>query len=105
MTIAEHGRQGCALLIFRHQIRQFSFRGFDQPGGEAKLGKGRHQVGLEIGLQCVPPLGILAFGRIGDAAPQFAQEIAGMKILADVLDSLGSAHGRHPELALRLGAA
>jgi hypothetical protein len=36
----------------------------------------------EIGAQCSAPLGILAFGPIGDPAVELGEKLAGMKLLA-----------------------
>ena len=39
------------------------------------------------------PAGILAFRGIGNPAAEFGQKFAGMKMLADAVDAVGSGHG------------
>jgi hypothetical protein len=46
----------------------------------------------QIGAQCVAPLGILAFGLIGDPAVEFGEKLAGMKLLPRPGDGIRSGH-------------
>ena len=89
--ISTVGTEGI-LAIVRQKVRAPAGRRFDQPRREIELRKGRLQVLPRDRRAALAPLGILAFGLIGDPAVEFGEKRAGMKLLARPGNGVGSGH-------------
>ena len=102
VAVDQDGRQRVALTILRDKERRLAAGGFHQPALEIELGKGRPHFLFEIGAQLGLTPGALAFGLVGDTAPESLQEFAGGKLPVDVGDGIrpalnwGRGHAARP---------
>src|SRR5258708_37075801 len=79
-------------MIFGEKVRVLSGRRFDQSCREIELRECRHEFVFEIGAQAIAPLGILAFGGIGDPPLEVGEKLTGMKLLAGPGDGVSCGH-------------
>ena len=88
VAVDQDGRQCVALTMLRDEERRLAAGGFHQPALEIELGKGRTHFLFEIGAQLGLTPGALAFGPVGDTAPESLQELAGRELPVDVGDGV-----------------
>ncbi len=80
VTVAKHGRQMRGLDALRGEERPARFRMREQPAAEAQRLERRHHLGIEITLELVGAIGILARGRDRDPPREVGLEAARVEI-------------------------
>src|SRR3546814_7929172 len=98
MTIGEQCFLRAGLATFGNQERAAVGRRVlvDRAGEAQRLQRGAH-LAVEIGTEIGGAIGILAFGRDGDAAGEIGGETALVKIIGSGLDGGSAGHGRSEE--------